>query len=351
MIYRIFYAIKNRLHPQPNALEARATFRLNNLTNITPLSSEENNCIDAYYAKYGFNKVSHVFHAFYKNVVGEFDVRFLPETIYYRHIDRFYNNWDMAKHLDNKTFYQWYFKDVRQPETIGKRMNGFWMDCSGNITELEKILSAIDCEGCFCKVANESYGGAGVRFCKSADEVLRFVSATNKDLIIQLPVAQHDVLAKISPSSINTVRLISLLKNNGQVKIYSTILRMGVGNSKVDNATSGGITIGIDETGRLNDYAYSVQGVKFEKHPTSGFVFSGTVIPGIDKARKLIERQAPKMPHFRLISWDIAIDPDGEPILIEANLCDGELDFHQINNGPIFGDDTDEVMQEITGQI
>ena len=54
-----------------------------------------------------------------------------------------------------------------------------------------------------------------------------------------------------------------------------------------------------------------------------------------------------QMPRFRLVSWDFAIDPDGEPVLIEANLHYGELDFHQINNGPIFGEDTEKILKEV----
>ena len=123
---------------------------------------------------------------------------------------------------------------------------------------------------------------------------------------------------------------------------------MGVGDSKVDNATSGGITIGVNESGELNDKAYSVDGKSYDRHPTTGFVFAGTKIPGVAEARRIVERQAALIPHFRLVSWDIAIDRNGEPILIEANLCDGELDFHQINNGPLFAEDTDEIMKEIT---
>ena len=46
------------------------------------------------------------------------------------------------------------------------------------------------------------------------------------------------------------------------------------------------------------------------------------------------------MPLFKLISWDWAVDNEGTPILIEANFCLGELDFHQMNNGPVFGNDT-----------
>ena len=52
-------------------------------------------------------------------------------------------------------------------------------------------------------------------------------------------------------------------------------------------------------------------------------------------------------PHFRLISWDIALDKNNNPIIIEANLKYGEIDFHQLNNGPLFGDDTKEILNEV----
>lgn len=56
------------------------------------------------------------------------------------------------------------------------------------------------------------------------------------------------------------------------------------------------------------------------------------------------------MPHFRLISWDFAVDIDHEPVMIEANLRYGELDFHQLNNGPLFGKDTRKILDEVFGK-
>ena len=46
---------------------------------------------------------------------------------------------------------------------------------------------------------------------------------------------------------------------------------------------------------------------------------------------------------------DFAVDDNEEVVLIEANLCDGELDFHQLNNGPLFGDDQIEIFDEVFG--
>ena len=54
-----------------------------------------------------------------------------------------------------------------------------------------------------------------------------------------------------------------------------------------------------------------------------------------------------KIKHFRLVSWDIAFDKKDQPLLLEANLHYGELDFHQLNNGPIFGDDTIKILEEV----
>lgn len=57
-----------------------------------------------------------------------------------------------------------------------------------------------------------------------------------------------------------------------------------------------------------------------------------------------------RMGHFRLVLWDVAIDEHGIPVLIEANLRNGECDFHQFNNGPLFGELTDQVLGEVFGR-
>ena len=53
------------------------------------------------------------------------------------------------------------------------------------------------------------------------------------------------------------------------------------------------------------------------------------------------------MAHFRLISWDVAIDENAEPVLIEANLQMGDIDILQPVNGPLFGELTDDVLREV----
>ena len=45
-----------------------------------------------------------------------------------------------------------------------------------------------------------------------------------------------------------------------------------------------------------------------------------------------------------MASWDLAIDKNGEPVLIEVNLMYQGIGFLQINNGPLFGDYTEDIL-------
>ena len=122
---------------------------------------------------------------------------------------------------------------------------------------------------------------------------------------------------------------------------------MGVDSGRVDNVTAGGISCGINNDGTLKKYATAYYtGEKFERHP-QGFIFDGYKVPSYDKAVKLIMEAAPLIPHFRLVSWDIAIDKEGEPVLIEANMRKGGINLNQFNNGPLFGELTEKILDEV----
>ena len=49
----------------------------------------------------------------------------------------------------------------------------------------------------------------------------------------------------------------------------------------------------------------------------------------------------------KLIAWDLAIDEKGNPILIEINLPYSGIDVIQIPNGPLFGDQTEDIIRKV----
>lgn len=314
------------------------------------LTQEEIKEIHTYWAKYGV-KINPIFHKFYKRSRGSFDLNIIPDDIYYIYIDTYFNNWQAANILDNKTYYQWLFKDIPQPETIVYRQNSFWYDEAGNLISLEKALKKIkEMEVAFIKKATDSEGGSGVkRITKKTDSeiILSYLTQIKNDLVVQKGMVQSPILSQFNETSVNTIRILTLLRKDGSVKICSTSLRMGVNGSYVDNASRGGVTVGVQEDGSLNKIGYNANGEKFEEHPTSKVKWGGVKLPNYEMVKSLVIESAKRYPISRLISWDIALDEKNLPVMIEANLKYGQLDFHQLNNGPIFGEETVEILSEV----
>ena len=121
---------------------------------------------------------------------------------------------------------------------------------------------------------------------------------------------------------------------------------MGVGNSHVDNASNGGIYCKILKDGSLADFAYDALGNRFEEHPDGGR-FCNVKFDFMSDVKKVVKQAAQRFPHFRLIGWDIAIDRDDNPVIIEANLTMSSIDIIQTVWGPLFGDYTEQVLEEI----
>lgn len=134
------------------------------------------------------------------------------------------------------------------------------------------------------------------------------------------------------------------------VHILSSCLRMGVDKARIDNVTAGGISVGILSDEAMDEFAYNYfTGERTDIHP-QGFVFKGHKGPSYDRAVELVMEAHPVIPNFRLVSWDIAIDDVGDPVLIEANMRKGGINLNQFSNGPLFGELTEQVLDEVFGK-
>ena len=317
------------------------------------LTKEQEAEIDAFFAPY--QKVSKISHAFYTQKTGVFSPCYIPMDLYLNVIDEYFNNRAESKFLDNKCYYYTLFAGIPQPEAVLFRIGGIWLDGEKNMVSQEEAFALLEREqAVFAKQATGSCGGKGVMHISRekgdmAEQFKEFLSYCKQDIVVQKAIKQHKDISAIHASSVNTMRIISLLSQEG-VKIYSSILRVGVGDKKVDNASSGGVTCGITEDGTLKKRIFKLNGEEFDAHPTNGFVFDGYKLPGFEAAKALVRKAHPMVPHFKLVSWDIAIDENGDAILVEANLAKGSSEFHQLNNGPLFGEDTKRILDEVFGK-
>lgn len=277
---------------------------------------------------------------------------YIPDIIYFTEIDTFFSNPRRCEQLDDKNLYDLFFHDIIMPQTIVRKINGFFLDKDYRVITLEQALDlCVNANSVISKESRLSCGGFGLRFfdfsSNNVEEFKEWLSQeNNEDINIQEIVSQHESLNKIHSSSINTLRIISLMFDD-EVHVLSALLRMGVDGARVDNASSGGIMCGIDENGYLRDIAFGNYGEKVAQHP-QGTVFNEVKIIGLDKCYEVIHKLAGRMcSASRLVSWDFAIGANAEPILIEVNLTYGGVNMHQMCNGPVFGDLTEKVLSRV----
>ncbi len=160
------------------------------------------------------------------------------------------------------------------------------------------------------------------------------------DLVIQRPVRQHPALSRLHPESVNTLRIVSLLTGE-RVKIYAVCLKIGVGKERVDNGCHGGIYCGVRPDGRLRPLGITDSGRTIRRHPQLGYRFEEQRVPCLKNALELVRRAHPFLGHFRLISWDVAIDENGEDLSL------GGITDVQLCSGPLFGRDTKMVLDVV----
>ncbi len=135
--------------------------------------------------------------------------------------------------------------------------------------------------------------------------------------ILEEVVRQHEKLAALCPTSVNTIRIATLLGDKRQGIVYA-FLRIGNGRV-MDNVDCGGMAARVDlDSGRLLTVGADKQGNTFKTHPGTGTPIVGFQIPFWEEAKSMCLEAAQKVPQMRFIAWDVAITKDG-PRFIEGN--------------------------------
>ncbi|MCL2695601.1 MAG: hypothetical protein FWE69_04685 [Clostridiales bacterium] len=305
----------------------------------------------AYWRKYT-KHFSPLWHELFAARTGRFDVRYIPADLMYTEIEGYLNDWASAKGIDNKCNYAMYFPEVRQPQTAFTRQRGIYRDADYDIISRAQALENCRKMGDVAlKVAVDSGRGSGLRFWRGQDgaETLdRFVDELKGDIVAQAFIAQHPELAAINPTSVNVIRVMTLAASSG-VRLVSAYLQTGRDNTRQSQVSKGGCIVGIEPDGTCRKQAFDSNYHPLTVHP-NGLVFEGFAVPGYDKVVLAAKRMHRKMGDFRIISWDFAVSPEGEPVFIEMNLNYGGIVYHQLSGGPLFAEDTDALLDEVYGK-
>ncbi len=314
------------------------------------LSREQEEAIRAFWKKYPY-RISPDWCRYYAAKNGIVDPRYIPNTLYFTKIDQHFNRRDLGLGFNDKNYYSRIFPAVRQPRTYVRKIGSLLFDEEYRLIDVSDAMRIMaDTDEVIVKPSEESGSGRDISFYKTGDDALRafLEDRSLKDYIVQGLVSQHPDLGAIYPRALNTIRVTTLLMPDG-VHVLSGVLRMGAGGNRVDNATHGGVSVGIRPDGTVNREGHIMpKGTVILGHP-DGFVFEGFRVPEYDKVLDTVRELAPTIGHFRLVSWDMSVDKNGGVVLIEANMRKGGITIHQFNNGPLFGNLTERVLDEVFG--
>lgn len=299
-----------------------------------------------YWKKYGIKPNKKAYKILWRKGV-EPDPRYIPDDLWYSRVIRHFSDIKGYRNLGDKALQSLFVSDIKCPETVFKSVHSVWCDHKFSPLSEKDIC-------CRCKAAQRiiikpsciTSGGEGIEFLDvsgmSNDEILRYFKAIKYDFIVQKIVKQHKILSDINSSSVNTIRVLTLCFKE-EVYILSAVLRMGSNGSQVDNVTQGGFACRIHEDGRLDKYAVSRKSDWNTVHP-GGVVFEDVVIPNYKEIIENVKKAAKKIPYFKILGWDLAVDESGAPVFIEFNVM---AEQNQKTCGPAFGDMTDEILAEV----
>lgn len=137
-------------------------------------------------------------------------------------------------------------------------------------------------------------------------------------VVLEHVLPQHEDMARLHPSSVNTMRILTDLVD-GQVHIAYITVKMGRGSGVCDNSGQGGILCRVDpQSGKIVSPATDDYFNVYEKHPDTGIVLQGYQLPMVDRAVAMAKEAALVFPQVGHVGWDMAITPTG-PAIIEGN--------------------------------
>lgn len=157
----------------------------------------------------------------------------------------------------------------------------------------------------------------------------------NIEFVVQKCLRNHPVIDSIYPTSINTIRLVTV-KNpkSKQAEPLAAVLRLGAHGHPVDNWAMGGLAVKVNDDGTLASEGYYKPGygTKTKIHPDTHVAFDKIKLPFYDECMDLCCMFHNKLA-IHSIGWDVALTPEG-PVIIEGN-DNWEISIMQVACGPL----------------
>lgn len=311
--------------------------------------------IDRFWSKYSFAYPKINYNAFqvYMNRTGIFSPLYIPSGIRKKFIEPYLQNKEYYWSLQNKSYLPKLLSGIRQPRMLVCRISGYYFNEAYERISLSKALQIclnhLKSGKELVLKPNGKGGGCGVQFFKEASDaqLKEGFQKTGLTFVVQDVLRQAEDMRSLNPSSVNTVRVCSMM-DKGQVVILGAVVRVGAAGKRVDNWHAGGAIIGVASDGKLFPYGLLMKNTQRVTKLPGGVQLSAETplfVPGWEKVTGMVKRAHIQLPYIKLIGWDIAIEEDGLPTCIEVNFAN-DISIHQLQTGPMFGDYTERLLDQ-----
>lgn len=305
-------------------------------------------------------KVDLNYYRCYSHYIGT-DINIMPEDISANIVEPLLNPVRFRSVYGDKNMFDKILPESFLPQTLLRNINGFFYDRNYQRVEMssDKVLLVMleKKQKIVIKPSVDSESGRGVfvfmwcagRFETQNGEILSLdflEKHYRKNYIIQECLQQHSYMSHFNSTSVNTFRVFVYRSvKTDEIIVPQMVLRIGKKGSNVDNAHRGGIVVGIQKNGKLNQYATTSQGVRYSSFNDFNLQDNSFVIPWYDDIIDFSKKVGKYIIHHRMLALDVMIDDTGMPRLIEYNISGFGVWIFQFNSAPVFCEYTDEVIE------
>ena len=227
----------------------------------------------------------------------------------------------IVKRMNDKEYWHFFDNKVEFNTLFAEHIKRDWLEISRS-TDVQALTAFLGGKDFVIAKPLEGSSGQGIeKYAKAdwQDNIPLFLELLirNSIGILEEVVVQHKRLRELCPTSVNTIRIATLLGDKQQGIVYA-FLRIGNGRV-MDNVDCGGMAARVDlESGKLLTVGADKQGNTFEKHPKTGTPIVGFEVPFWEEAKQMCMEASKKIPQMRFVAWDVAITDQG-PVFIEGN--------------------------------
>ena len=318
---------------------------------LSPSQKEE---IQTFYRQLTGKNISLLYHEYFLSRTGKYSKEYMPIDLFEADIIGRANRWDYIMAFRDKNLDEVYLPHIKHPHTYLKNINGYYYYEGKPVSKEEAIALCKNLDNVVIKPSLLSKG-RGVKKISVSNGIIESDKLTieelfdnyKKDYIIQEAIKQHDKLSALNPTSVNTIRIMTYRSGMEVLVVYS-VIRIGRIGQVIDNQSAGGISTIINEDGTLGKYAFGVAGDDMIEKTDTGIILEGYQIPYFNKALDIVKQSHYDLPFFDIVGWDISIDKEGVPILVEWN---GNPGPSQTACGTGLGKYTERIIKEVWPRV